>query len=89
MEESLIDFINYTTSLGVGEILLTSVDKEGTWEGYDTDLIDRINNMIEIPLIANGGCGSIDDIKTVLYENKLQAASIGSMSVYQKKDMEF
>ena len=41
VEESLIDFINYTTSLGVGEILLTSVDKEGTWEGYDTDLIDR------------------------------------------------
>ena len=87
VEKSLIDFIKYTTSLGVGEILLTSVDREGTWEGYDTDLLNTINNMIDMPLIANGGCGRIDDLKKVLYENKIQAASLGSMAVYQKKDM--
>jgi imidazole glycerol-phosphate synthase subunit HisF len=87
VEKSLIDFINYTTSLGVGEILLTSVDREGTWEGYDTDLLNTINNMIDMPLIANGGCGRIDDLKKVLYENNVQAAAIGSMAVYQKKDM--
>ena len=86
-ERSLTDFVDYVISLGIGEIVLTSVNQDGTWKGYDRELIDVINKNVDIPIIANGGCGSIDDVKRVLYENNVQAAAIGSMAVYQKKDM--
>ena len=86
-DKTLNEFIDYTISLGIGELLLTSVDQEGTWKGYDTEIIDFVNKKINIPLIANGGCGNIDDLKDILYKNNVQAAAIGSMTVYQKKDM--
>lgn len=86
-KKTLNEFIDYTISLGIGEILLTSVDQEGTWNGYDVEMIDFVNKKIDIPLIANGGCGKIDDLTDVLYNNGVQAAAIGSMAVYQKKDM--
>jgi len=44
--------------LGAGEILLTSVDREGMGKGFDTDLINAISNVVSIPVIASGGCGS-------------------------------
>ena len=82
---SLDDFISFVLDLNVGELLITSVNKDGTWEGYDTNLIKYINSIVDIPIIANGGCGSINDINEVLYESNAQAAAIGSMAVYQKK----
>ena len=66
---------------------MTSVNQEGTWNGYDTEILDFVNKKINIPLIANGGCGNIDNLKDILYKNNIQAAAIGSMTVYQKKDM--
>jgi len=86
-EKTLNEFIDYTISLGIGELLLTSVNQEGTWNGYDTEILDFVNKKINIPLIANGGCGNIDNLKDILYNNNIQAAAIGSMTVYQKKDM--
>ena len=86
-EKTLNEFIDYTISLGIGELLLTSVNQEGTWNGYDTEILDFVNKKINIPLIANGGCGNIDNLKDILYKNNIQAAAIGSMTVYQKKDM--
>jgi cyclase len=47
---------------GAGEVLLTSVDREGTMEGMDIDLITRASSAIDVPLIANGGVSSLDDI---------------------------
>jgi cyclase len=85
-EKTLNQFIDYVISLGIGEIVLTSVDQEGTWRGYDVKIIDSVNKIIEIPLIANGGCGKIKDLKDILYKNGAQSAAIGSMAVYQKKD---
>ena len=66
---------------------MTSVNHEGTWNGYDNELIKLINNKVDIPLIANGGCGSNLDLKNILYKTNVQAAAIGSMAVYQKKNM--
>jgi cyclase len=48
---------------GAGEILLTSVDREGTMEGMDLDLIRRASSAIDVPLIANGGISSLDDVQ--------------------------
>jgi imidazole glycerol-phosphate synthase subunit HisF len=81
------DHLNYIISLNVGEILITSVDNEGTWLGYDKELISKVDSLVDIPVIANGGCGKNKDLTDVLYQTNVQAAAIGSMAVYQKKDM--
>lgn len=84
---NLKEYLNYVLSLNVGEIFITSVDKDGTWQGYDNELISYVNNFVSIPVIANGGCGKTQDLKDVLYKTNVQAAAIGSMAVYQKKGM--
>ena len=84
---SFEEYLKYVLRLNVGEIFITSVDQEGTWEGFDNDLISNVNRLVEVPIIANGGCGNKEDLKTVLYDNDVQAAAIGSMAVYQKKNM--
>ena len=85
---SLTDYANYLTrDLGVGELMLYSVDRDGTWEGYDTDITSQLLNTVEVPVIACGGCGSVEDLKTILYSTNANAAAIGSMAVYSKKGM--
>jgi cyclase len=85
---SLIDYTNYLTKeIGVGELMLYSVDRDGTWEGYDNDITSIILNAVDVPVIACGGCGNIDHLKEVLYKTNANAAAIGSMAVYSKKGM--
>lgn len=64
-ERSIRDWETWMSSLvdaGAGEILLTAVDREGTLGGVDVDLIHRASSVIDVPLIANGGVSSIEDI---------------------------
>jgi imidazole glycerol-phosphate synthase subunit HisF len=85
---SLLDYAKYLEKeIGVGELMLYSVDNDGTWEGYDLETTEKLLNSVNIPLIACGGCGSIDDLKKVLYDVNANAAAIGSMAVYSKKGM--
>ena len=85
---TLTDYVKYLSNeLGVGELMLQSVDNDGTWNGYDLEVISNLLNSIEIPVIAAGGCGSVDDLKKVLYGINANAAAIGSMAVYSKKRM--
>ena len=72
---------------GVGEILLTCIDNEGTWKGLNIELINRVASNISIPLIAHGGAGSVRDINYVLNNTDASAVGLGSMVVFQKKDM--
>jgi len=87
IDMNLEEYLNYVLKLNVGEIFITSVDREGTWEGYDISLISRVNDFVDVPIIANGGCGTKEDLKSLLYNDGIQAAAIGSMAVYQKKGM--
>jgi cyclase len=85
---SLTDYINYLENvIGVGEIMLQSVDHEGTWDGYDFETIGKIVNQTKLPVIASGGCGNISHLNQVLYDADSSAAAIGSMAVYSKKGM--
>lgn len=71
---------------GAGELLITSVDKEGTWDGYDVSLIKSITDAVNIPVIANGGAGNMNHLISVVNQGGASAVAMGSMVVYQKKD---
>lgn len=85
---SVLEYIKYLEEdLGVGEIFLQNVDAEGTWEGFNYDFVKQVVISTQLPVIACGGAGSVEDLKKVLYESDVHAAAIGSMSVYSKKGM--
>lgn len=69
---------------GAGEILLTSVDREGTGEGFDLDLIKKVSNAVEVPVIAHGGAGKVEDIQLALSAGA-SAVAAGSMFVFYGK----
>jgi cyclase len=73
--------------LGVGEILLTSIDREGTWKGFDIELIKQVTQVVNIPVIAQGGAASIEDICKAVKEGQASAVALGSMVVFQAKDL--
>jgi len=73
-------------SKGVGEIILNSIDNDGTWNGYLFDLIKDISNKINVPMIACGGAGSEDDFRKAVLAGA-SAVAAGSMFVFQKKEM--
>jgi len=68
--------------LGAGEILINSIDRDGTMEGYDLSLIEQVANAIDIPVVACGGCGSLDDLESAL-DSSASAAAAGSFFVFQ------
>jgi len=82
-----VEWAKELEKLGAGEILVTSVDREGTWEGFDIELISSISDAVNIPVIAHGGGGSVDDIGEAIVKGNASAVALGSMVVYQKKGM--
>lgn len=85
-----IELSNWAKQLenaGAGELMVTSIDRDGSWAGYDIELIRKITDVVRIPVIANGGCGSVEDILDAVKNANASACGVGSMVVYQKKDM--
>ena len=68
--------------MGAGEIVITSVDKEGTGEGFDNELTRMVSEAVGIPVIAHGGAGKPEDILQVIKEGKADAVSIASIIHY-------
>lgn len=81
----VLDYCKNLINLGIGEIFLTSINREGTWLGFDLDTIRNIEKNVNVPLIAHGGCGSEEDIINLL-KLDICSLSIGSLVVYSKKD---
>lgn len=69
--------------LGAGEILLTSMDADGTKDGYDIELTRAIADLVKIPVIASGGAGTPDHLYDALTEGRAEAALIASMVHYK------
>lgn len=67
---------------GAGEILITSIDNEGTGRGYDLDLVKLVSDDVKIPVIAHGGCGSFDHVFEVLNYSKADAVALASSLHY-------
>lgn len=72
-------------SRGAGEILLTAVDREGTWQGYDLELVRAVSNAVSVPVIANGGAADVNDIAMAVNIGGASAAAVGSMVMFQKQ----
>jgi len=69
-------------ALGCGEVFLNSVDRDGTMSGYDLDLVRSVAGELDIPVIACGGAGSLDDLARVVNEGGATAAGAGSLFVF-------
>ena len=72
--------------LGAGEIFLTSVRREGTYAGYDIELIKCVTNAVGVPVIAHGGAGKIADFVTAITHGGASAVAAGSMFVFAAKE---
>jgi cyclase len=68
---------------GAGELLLTSIDRDGTMEGYDLDLIRQVSRAVSIPVVACGGAATVQDLGQVIRQGSASAAAAGSMFVFQ------
>ena len=80
-----IDWIESAAARGVGEILLNSMDRDGTRSGYDLEMIRKVREVCQTPLIASGGAGDIEDFTRALQEgaDALLAASVFHFGIYR------
>lgn len=72
---------------GAGEILLYSIDRDGTWTGFDLELIKSVSHSVSVPVVATGGASSLEDIQAAVKRAGASAVAIGSMAVFQGKDL--
>lgn len=77
-----VSFACAVEKMGAGEILLTAIDRDGTQEGYDLELIKSVATAVRIPVIACGGAGTVDDFRAAIKEAGASACAAGSMVVY-------
>ncbi len=77
-----LDWVKEAVDLGAGEILLTSIDRDGTNKGFDLELLDRVTRLINIPVIASGGAGNREHFKDVFNETAATGALAASVFHY-------
>ncbi len=87
-ELDAIDWAKTVSNLGAGEILLTSIDRDGTKDGYDILLTKEIVNSVSIPVIASGGCGKPDDMLQIFKESNVDAALAASIFHYETQTVD-
>jgi len=81
-----LDWAKHTEENGVGEIILNSIDNDGTWDGYALDILRQVAATVNVPVIACGGAGSLEDFQKAVAAGA-SAVAAGSMFVYQRKGM--
>jgi imidazole glycerol-phosphate synthase subunit HisF len=87
IDMDVVEWAKRLEETGAGEILVTSMDKDGTWSGFDIEITRKISDAVSVPVIANGGAGAIEDIGEVVKKGKASAVCLGSLVVYQQKGM--
>jgi imidazole glycerol-phosphate synthase subunit HisF len=84
-EETGVEVVEWTkrvVDMGAGEIVITSVDREGTGEGFDVNLVNMVTNSVNVPVVAHGGAGSIEDIVNLVTNTKVNGVAIASIFHY-------
>ena len=83
----VVEWARRGQDLGAGEILLTSVDQEGTCRGFDIELLRAVCNAVTIPVIASGGMGAVSHMTDAVVEGGVQAVAIAHMLHYKKLNL--
>jgi cyclase len=81
----LSDFVKQLNEIGVGEIVIQSIDNDGVMGGYDLDLINLLRSITDIPLTVIGGAGSLNDIKELIEKYTIIGVAAGSLFVFKGK----
>lgn len=81
-KECPANYARHIESLGAGEIILTSIQREGTYKGYDLDLLKEISSEIKIPVVASGGASEIADFVKVISHSNIHAVTAGSLFIF-------
>jgi cyclase len=69
--------------MGVGEILINSIDRDGTMQGYDLELVRKVADAVRVPVVACGGAGNLTHVSEVIKQGHASAAAAGSIFVFQ------
>ena len=83
VRKDLFVFIAELERIGIGELVINSIDKDGVMKGYDLALIKKVRDCVNLPLTILGGAGSVDDILNLIDEYKIIGASAGSLFVFK------
>lgn len=81
-----LDPVTYARELvnaGVGELVINAIDRDGTYEGYDLDLVKEVSEAVDVPVVACGGASTVEDFYKAI-EAGASAAAAGSMFVFQR-----
>ena len=81
---NVIEWVQQAVTLGVGEILVTSIDMEGTRKGFDIELVKTVSENVPIPVIASGGMGRMEDLTNVISNGKADAVAMADMIHYNR-----
>ncbi|MES2239780.1 MAG: AglZ/HisF2 family acetamidino modification protein [Bacteroidota bacterium] len=81
----LLDFVKEINAIGIGELVINSVDNDGKMEGFDFKLFDLVRNEIDMPMTILGGAGKFDDLKEAIKRYKTIGVSAGSLFVFKGK----
>lgn len=79
-----VEWAKKACSLGAGEILLTSMDTDGTKNGFDLELLNAVTAVVNVPVIASGGCGKLEHFSEVFERTKADAALAASLFHYRE-----
>jgi len=77
-----VEYAKIIENSGAGELIVNSIDRDGTMSGYDIDLIKDISQNVSIPVVALGGAGSLSDFRKVIFQGYASAVAAGSLFVY-------
>ncbi|WP_432240587.1 imidazole glycerol phosphate synthase subunit HisF [Herbaspirillum robiniae] len=83
----VVEWAQRGVKLGAGEILLTSVDREGTRKGFDTDLVRQVSAAVSVPVIASGGMGSTDDLLSIVKSGHADAVAMADVLHYKRLEL--
>jgi cyclase len=78
----VVEWAQQGVDLGAGEILLTSIDREGTREGFDTELIAAVSQVVTVPVIASGGMGRVEHVASAVIEGAADAVAMADILHY-------
>jgi cyclase len=76
-------FAQQMAAAGAGELIINSIDRDGTFKGYDLPLVESVASCVSVPIIASGGAGSLDHVVEVIRKGGASAAAAGSIFVFQ------